>query len=407
MATIRSGLRLVAVSAAVVLGLGSVSAAGDADPDETLRLHLGSGTTYVEYSNNGDPITQTITAPKNCQITVNGPLMALSASDKGPGLKDGSIGVKSGGSTGVPCSRVERTEELTLSLGDVQDAVQATLDLELKGDARIQIVLSNDGITIGTFEVRGGGAIVPGQGTDGSTTAPYTATATAVAPIANCREGSDSGPDSGPSDNCFVTIIPSGSFDAVKFRPLSGEMSLEGGGDYGQGTAFDTVFTLQSYDGELGCTQDDNSVTIEEDTVYGQITRLQNTDGSDCVLKPYNLSVDVDADTLSFVPHDNPGAPQPSTYQATLMFAPEATMMPFEGLLEYDQDDDGAAFDWENMPWCTGSPFVTPDATGSIRTSVIPSGHTWCVVDSSTDLAGDGQMRTTWNVVGIGDPKFR
>src|SRR5690606_30513503 len=118
---------------------------------------------------------------------------------------------------------------------------QATFDLELKGDARIQIVVSRGGTTVDTFEVRSGGGIVPGQGTDGSTTVPFTATATAAAPITNCREGSDSGPDAGPNDNCFVTIVPSAAFDAVKFRPLSGEMSLEGGGDYGQGTAFDTV----------------------------------------------------------------------------------------------------------------------------------------------------------------------
>ena len=231
MSHIRSGLRLIAVSAAVVLGLGSVSAAGDTDTDETLRLHLGTDGTYFEYSNHGDPVTQPIGAPKNCQITVNGPLASLSGSDKGPGLKDGAIGVKSGGSQGVPCSRVDQTEDLTLSLGDVPDAVQATVDLELKGDARIKIVVSRDGTTINTFEVRSGGGIIPGQGTDGSTTVPYTATATATASIANCREGSDSGPDAGPNDNCFVTIIPSGAFDAVTFKPLRGEMSLEGGGD--------------------------------------------------------------------------------------------------------------------------------------------------------------------------------
>src|SRR5690606_23740684 len=112
--------------------------------------------------------------------------------------KDGSIGVKTGGSQGTPCARVDSSEDLTLSLGEVPDAVQASFDVELKGDARIQIVVSRDGITVNTFEVRSGGGIVPGQGADGSTTVPYTATVTAGAPIANCREGSDSGPDSGP-----------------------------------------------------------------------------------------------------------------------------------------------------------------------------------------------------------------
>ncbi len=407
MTKIRSGLRLIAVSAAVALGLGSVSAAGDTEAEETLRLHLGSYGTYFEYSNHGEPIKQKITTPhkkKSCQlIDVNGPLAALSGSDYGPGLKDGAIGIKSGNDNGTPCSLVDPTEDLTLSLGDVPDALQVALDLELKGDVRVQIVLSHGGVPAGTFEVRSGGGIVPGEGVDGSTKAPFTATATTAEPIANCLNGSAS---SGINDNCYVTIIPLGPFDAITFKPLSGKMSLEGGGDYGKkkGKDFETVFTLVDYDGWLGCDDETNSVTIEESTVYGDITRLQNTDGSECVSKPYNIDVDVTADTLSFVPHDNPGAPQPSAYQATLRFSPETAMIPFASLLEYDQDDDGP-LPFQIMPWCTGDPFA--GANGSINTTVIPTGDTWCVVSASTDLVGEGEIRTTWNVVGIGDPKFR
>lgn len=407
MTTFRSGLRLVAVSAAVVLGLGSVSASGDTAADETLRLHLGTDGTYFQYSNNGDPNTQPIVPSNNCKIRVTGPLAALSATRGGPGFKDGSIGVSSG-PQGVPCSRVEVSEELTLTLGDVPDAVEAALDLELKGDADIEITATRDGTTVGTFWVRSGGGIVPGEGTEGSTTAPYTATATAAAPIANCREGSDSGPDAGPDDNCYVTVIPSSSFDAITFTSLSGEMSLEGGGDYGPGSTFDTVFTLEAgYDGELGCETDNNTVTIEEGTVYGQITRLVNTDGSACVLKPYNLSVDTTASTLSFVPHDTQVPAQLAAYEATLKFAPEASANPIPSMLEYDQDDDGTTHDFEPMPWCSADPYLTPDQTGSIDTSVIPTGHTWCIVGASTELAGVDQVRTTWDVVGVGDPKFR
>lgn len=412
MITFRSFPRAAMVAAALMLGLGSVPAQSDIGPSseaETLSLHLGTDGTYFVHSNHGDPITQNIGAPKNCLITVNGPLASLSGSDKGPGLKDASIGIRTGGPQGVPCSRVDSTEDLTLSLGDVPDAVEVTLDLELKGDVRANIVLSLDGASVGTFQVRGGGGIVPGEGVDGTTRLPYAVSLTSEATIGNCRNLSDSGPDSGANDNCRVTIVPSGAFNAVTFAPTRGEISLEGGGDYTNmpTTEFDTVFTLVDYDGVLGCDVENNSVTIEEGTVYGQITRLQNTDGSDCVLKPYNIGIDTGAGTLSFVPHDNDGAEQEAAYAATLKFEPQDADNPFTSTLQYDLDDVGTAMDWQNVPWCAGDPYDTPDATGSIDTSVIPTGHTWCIVAESTGIVSATQTRTTWEVVGIGDPRFQ
>ena len=79
------------------------------------------------------------------------------------------------------------------------DAVTAALDLELKGDVRVDLVVSLGGTEVDTFQVRAGGGIVAGEGVDGSETAPFTATATASQPVVNCRNASDSGPDAGPS----------------------------------------------------------------------------------------------------------------------------------------------------------------------------------------------------------------
>lgn len=396
------------LAVALVLGVGATAAlsAQGAD-DETLRLHLGSDGTRFVYSNNGDPITQVIPAPgNNCKVTINGALAQITGSDQGPGMKDGAIGVKTGGSSGVPCSRVDSTENLTVSLKGVPDAVKASLDLEFKGAVRVDIVVKRDGTVVNTFQIRAGGGIVPGQGVNGSTSVPYTVTATAAQPIGNCRNASDSGPDSGPNDNCYVTIEPSSSFDSVTFQPVMGEMSLKGSWDFGNDPAFDTIFTLAGYDGELGCTEQDNTATIEQGNVFGSFTRLQNTDGSECVLKPYNLDVDVESEILIFAPVDNPGAPQPAAYKATVAFAPHAAANPFTSQLRYDQDNDGP-LDFEDMPWCTGDPFATPDAPGSIDTSVIPSGHTWCIVSESTGIVSPTQTRTTWDVVGIGDPKMQ
>ncbi|GAA1059215.1 hypothetical protein [Agromyces bracchium] len=406
MKTARSLALLAAASAALALGIGATALSATGTTEETLRLHLGSDGTRFVYSNGGDPITQTIGTPKNCLITVEGPLASIDGSDRGPGLKDGSIGIKTGGSTGVPCARVDNTEFLNVDLEGVPDAVRASLDMELKGAVQVDVVVSKDGAEVDTFQVRSGGGIVPGQGTDGTTTAPYTATATAAAPIVNCRNASDSGPDSGPNDNCYVTIEPSSEFDSVELRPLTGEVSLEGSRDFGNDPAFDTIFTLgDGFDGELGCTEENSTATIEVGTVYGSFTRLQNTDGSDCVLKPYTLDVDIEAETISFVPVDI-GAPQPAAYEGTVAFAPKPSANPFTNRLEYDQDDDGP-LDFVDMPWCAGDPYATPDVPGSIDTDVIPSGHTWCIVQETTGVYSATEMRTTWSVVGIGDPKMR
>jgi hypothetical protein len=409
MSKVRSTRRLLVLATAVLLVLASLPAVGTHEAGheaETLRLHLGTDGTYFRYSAGGVPVTQTIGAPTRCEITVGGPLAAIDASDRGPGLVGVSIGTKSGGSQGIPCSRVDSSEDLTISLLGVPDAVKAAFDFELKGDAKIDIVLSLGTTTVSTFQLRAGAAIVAGEGLDGSMEAPFTATATAANPIANCRNASDSGPDSGANDNCYLTVDPGASFDTVEFRPLGGEVSLEGSGDFANDANFDTIFTLAEFDGELGCDETNNSDSIEEGTVFGEITRLQNTDGSVCVLKPYNLDVDTTLDTLSFVPQDNPGEPQPAAYQAILMFSPETAANPFESNLQYDQDDKGP-LGFTDVPWCAGDPFTDPDAPGSINTGVIPTGDTWCIVEATTSVDSETETRTTWIVVGIGDPKFR
>lgn len=405
MNTVRSTAAFGVMSIGLILGAGLTALSANGTDEETLRLHLGSdGTTFV-HSNGGDPVTQVIGPPKNCQVTVAGPLASIDGSDRGPGLKDGSIGIKTGGSTGVPCARVDATENLTVSLDGVPAAVRASLDLEFKGDVRVDIVVSRGDSEVDTFQVRAGGGVVDGEGVDGSDVEPFTATATSAEPVVNCRNASDSGPDAGPADNCYVTIEPSAAFDSLTFRPVSGEVSLEGSSDFGNDPAFDTVFVLEGYSGELGCTEENGTATIDQGNIFGTFTRLTNPDGSECVLKPYTLSIDIDAETLSFVPVDV-DPPQLAAYRGTVSFAPQDSANPFTSRLEYDQDDDGP-MGFELMPWCAGDPFATPDAPGSIDTSVIPAGDTWCIVSETTSVFSATQTRTAWDVVGIGDPLMR
>ena len=89
MNVVRSVGTLAAVSAALMLGLGTTALSATGTGEETLRLHLGSDGTRFVHSNGGDPITQQINGSKSCGITVNGPLIGLW--HVAPGLMPGPL----------------------------------------------------------------------------------------------------------------------------------------------------------------------------------------------------------------------------------------------------------------------------------------------------------------------------
>ncbi len=200
-----------------------------------------------------------------------------------PGFALGSIGVFGGGSTsaarGVDCSRVGANESLTLSLvGSLSGLVakRSELDIEVKQNARILATATAGGI-VTTWELRSGTGIVPGQGSD-----------VPGSPIFNCSALSDSGPDSGASDNCRWVI--DGLWNSLELRTLAGEWSLEGGGDFfGNVFANNSLFVLSHTSGILDCL--DPTITtgsgITDALVSG--TRLGNAGGSACVPIPYLL----------------------------------------------------------------------------------------------------------------------
>lgn len=414
---IRSSWRVALLVAGLLLLLTTIPAVGSHLPNDegTLRLHVGSDATYFEYAPaDGAAVQQTIDAPERCELAVNGPLAALSGSDRGPGLNGISIGIKSGGAQGVPCGRVDGSEDLTLSLAGVPLASMADLDLELKGDAKVRLDVRMDGSVVESFEVRSGASIVEGQGVDGAGTEPFTATATTDDPaterdesIANCRNQSDSGPDAGARDNCRVTIDPSLPFDAVSFVPLVGEMSLEGSGDFGDDTDFDTVFYLTSFQGVLGCDAENNSVEDEDGDVVGTIVRYENRDGSDCVLKPYSIVAQTSdpaeegAQSVTFEVAD-PGA-QEAIYEFFITFDQELTT-PLSAVLQYDPDGSDDYDDFVDMLACVEDySDLSDDPEGSLNDEAIPSGHQGCIADVSQNWDGT----TTWHGIFFGDWKFR
>lgn len=410
----RSKSSLFALGAALVLLLVTVPVLANHVPPNTipedagtLNLHLGSDGTYFRYS--GSATAQDIGPPDRCLIDESGPLAAISGSDRGPGLVSNGIGIKTGGSQGQPCSQVDSSEFLIVELVGVPNASKVDLDLELKSNASIRIELRLGTTLVGTFFVRSGSSIVPG-GHEGTALEPFTAIVTKDDPStttvdeskANCRNASDSGPDSGSRDNCRLTVDPDAPFDSIKFIPDVGEMSLEGSGDFSNNTANDTIFYLTSFDGVIGCTSLNNTVTDSDGDVIGTITRHTNRNGLPCVLKPFSLTASGAGDSIIFDVVDPVDPPQLAAYEFSLTLDQNPTN-PLSANLEYDPAPPYVELDFVDMPWCTGNPFADPDSPGSIDSSVIPGTDTACIMDVAQNFDGT----TTWHGVFIADIGIR
>ena len=403
--TLRSKWGFLVLAAALVVGMATIPAVGEHAPEEVdrLQLHLGTDGNYFRHVPVEGPSLpdQTIGINNNCTISTNGSLATFQGR---AGYHNQSLGIKTGGSQGVPCSRIDTNEQLGIKLVGVPNATAADFDLELKGAVHLVITASLGNVVVGTFNVYSGSFVSPGS-TDDSTV-PFDVIAD---PDADCRGNSDSGPDSGANDNCRVTIDPGVPFDTVTFKPVAGEVSLEGSGDFGNDPARDTIFYLEteSWEGELGCTEGNNSTGVESDglVISGEIIRYENTDGSECVLKPYNLDVLASDPTEGDVPTvtfevDDPGS-QPAIYRATLVFEEDM----FTTLqLQYDSDGSDGYDDYKNMPACVEDPFDTSDdPAGSLNNEAIPAGHEGCVINVSQSWDGF----TTWDVIFEGDWRFK
>lgn len=237
------GLAVTAVgaTAAVLPAFGS---------QEVVRLHFAPDGSSIAFTYNGT--SQALIPTTRCEISSTsaaGPLMTLTSNRK-LGINSNGIGVKTGGSQGTPCGRVDTTENIALSIPTSgvlagRTMNKMTLDLELKGNAWVEVRLSNGGSPVGpVFGLQTGSSIQPGLTPQPGP--PYMATSTGSAPTAACASPSDSGPDSGANDNCLWTIDPGMEFDKAAFTVRVGEFSLEGSGDFGGNSAYDSLFYLSN-----------------------------------------------------------------------------------------------------------------------------------------------------------------
>jgi hypothetical protein len=415
--TLRSKWGLLALAAALTVGLATIPASGDSPPasDDLLRLHMGSGSGEITYESTTvdtsgmDP--QTLTAGKQCELVSSGSdFVVITANSKGPGLVGNSIGVKSAGSnsSGVPCSRISGGEYLDLAFNVGSPAIAMELDLELKGDVVLDIVVNDETFTVKSgLDATGDREAAPnsdgvlellldGDGDNGV-----------------CRFAADSGPDSGPNDNCRVVVTPSQSFTSVRLVGQQGEVSLEGGGDYSAtpDDRYDTIFYLQAWDGLLSCEDDPETEELENSTgeefdgsVVVEIIRHPNADGSECVDKLFRLVPDAEDEQNGSVVFEvnDPASQDQAFFEAIITFDEtlDAENPPMQGTLEYDPDGSDGYLNFKTMLACDEAPF---DVNGDPVAGAIPDGHEGCVISVTQQFDGT----TTWHAVFMGDWKFR
>jgi hypothetical protein len=338
-----AALSAVLVPAGIALGSHTLETNGDfsgANEHGVLRLQMNdtNGDSFIWTDGDSTTHTQAIESTR-CEVSLNpeadssGPVglvtfdLPLSGtSDRGPGYKDHEIGVKSGGSQGVDCSQVDSNEWLHLSITEGLlsglEVSEAQLDIEAKGDLELVLQTYSGDSLLETIKLRSGGAIVddngdgvPDEGYDPGTSTPYLTFSSSAEPIANCRDRSDSGPDSTLNDNCRWVIQDMVPFDGAVFTTTSGEFSLAGGVDGtpaapgSESFGSDSLFYLTDITGVLDCypaSADIGDSTY--DPTYGTVTmRSQDISGDadgwltdNCLLKPYNAETAEAA--LSYVP---------------------------------------------------------------------------------------------------------
>ncbi len=257
-----AGAAAAAVAVTLVIAPGSAGAADTINTPTptftaagllTLKTTSTGGTFALDKGRDGGTpdATQAVTGVKStCLISTNDSLVAVdgrvgtSVTSDLASFQDGSIGVAEK-RTGTSCYQVNAAtstsaaETLTLrfataALGGALGSSlvsSALLDVELKQSARVLATAYRDGVAKGGFEVRSGSTIgtYPGVSVGGNASVVF-----------NCNSRADSGPDSGPSDNCRWPIsspswLPAADdgvyFDTLELTALNGSFSLEGGSD--------------------------------------------------------------------------------------------------------------------------------------------------------------------------------
>jgi hypothetical protein len=391
-----------AVSLLVIPALGNSPVFG---PVGTIRVQLNADGDKVIFDPDapGPNLVQTLSS-SNCKLSSSGDSLltivgSSSHSSKKPyaGLKDHRIGVgQIWEGSGEPCARINRDlgQKLTLSLAGSlagQSIGYAEIDLGFKFNGNAELELRKSGQLVDTV-------IVP------------------------CTGGSDCGPDSGKNDNERVILYLAGNpapaadhwqsfaidgvFDTIIIKPGNashkGAISLEAGfngsapGPLGisLGGIKDTLFQLvEPFDGEIPC--GGAAVLGGDDDPTFDVRRGFDTGGGCKGPVPgllYTFDAGEEGEGVLFVdfvtaPVEGPAVAQFLEEITWTFDDPPALPEQFHTLL---YDDHVIAIDERVMPWCLRDPRVEGALPSPLDpATVLPSGHTSCLIDSASSVRGD------------------
>lgn len=449
---------------------------GDENPNaDHLRLTEYDDGSFEDYFGmfygGTDPSSATDPQPfgfdRGCLITgINGPVATIASSTthgaKGPGIHNLSLGVKSGGSNGTPCSESSHPEILKISADDNQVWNELRLDVQPKGNAWVLVHLQLLGGGVETHQLLTGGSIAAyNLSVDSSlaetirdTSLPYEATTGVVQgtddpDIEACANPSDSGPDSGINDNCIWHVVAGASFNGVQITTKSGwgSVALEGGGDFEgveasgfDGDSFDTLFyralsaANDSGDGYTipedtalsiaapGVMANDSGVGSSTDAVldsgtvaYSSGTNSDDPDGSDVLsLSPDgSLSYTPQLDwhgTVTFDYHLETGGSSSNSATVTIVVTPvndppEALSGPLVAVedqeSQYDVNDLATDPDGDDLEFTsveTGNPQATATINEDGTITYFNPESNSCVNDALTFTVSDGTLSDTETV---------
>jgi len=287
----------VLAAASLLAGVSLDAGASDA----TKRLALQTGKTldafridYEEKDSLGvwapppgeNTVLPQLLSGTGCTFTLTGPdyLGLKPGGGRGElGWVATSIGVYDG-PRGTGCGRIsaDKRESLEVVLGTTRPSSyfafdRIELDLEVKGDVRVLVEVKFGNSVTKYYLKAGAGQVLGSPDEINKVLTPSDNTY-------KCSASSDSGPDSGPSDNCRLIIEDLGQ--SFKITTEVGEISLEGGSDFTDVKSSRTFIYLTEPDGDLVCGE-----TIEQgdtDGMYCAITRLDDPNAtSACKAVPY------------------------------------------------------------------------------------------------------------------------
>ena len=404
-----AGLVIAAIGIVIpVAALGQTSTTGSFNGLKNggfVRLHFpdaaqAATVTQVSSLNPATAVTlagpQNITVGQSCVANVAASPDLLRFSPNGANLgaetsgnKFVGLGIKSRGSSGTNCGRVEPGESMSMTLGngllttDNQPgtsllATAAEFDIDAKGQALIRADLFN-----GTTRV--GFALLSTTSSSGDSGPDATSGDNFAFPLNGgmpaCGGTAETPTPPGPGQVC-------GTFAAFRSVTLSTStrpsgtpsFSVEGGRSTDARSAYawdtldlrtntaDTVFQLQQSDGVLNC-GDTKTIDATDSFTRG----ANNKDGSTCVVVGYDYDASVDGDTKSVQLLWDTATQPAATFTLTQAWLPEdSTTLP-DGrpiptkstLVEWDD-----TIGFITAPACT-SPSL-PTTFGTIAAPVTP-----------------------------------